>query len=252
MKNILITGANGKIGSKLRDYFDGSGGAVKLRLGDLTLADGEESIELDVTDLESCRKACVGIDVVIHLAGLASPETPFDRLLPVNILGTNNIFQAALEAGVKRIIYASSAQTIEGYPLDVQVKTEMPVRPKNLYGVSKACGEAMGAFYAYQKGLEVIAVRIGAFEYKEDWEKLDSRDMSAWLDPDDFCDLIQGAIEADLTGEPFKIVHGISDNRFKRLDISDTKSTLGYNPQADSFEEWGVRFSESSLRLDRR
>ena len=105
----------------------------------------------------------------------------------------------------------------------------------------------MGAFYAYQKGLEVIAVRIGAFEYKEDWENLDSRDMSAWAEPEDLCHLFQTTIEADLSDNPFKIVHGISDNRFKRLNLSDTKSSLGYRPTSDSFKEWGVDFPEESL-----
>ena len=73
------------------------------------------------------------IDTVIYLAGLASPNTPFEHLLPSNIVGTYNVFQSESENKVKRIIYASSVQTIEGYPLDIQVSEKMPTRPKKIY-----------------------------------------------------------------------------------------------------------------------
>ncbi|HHF0518535.1 TPA: NAD-dependent epimerase/dehydratase family protein [Vibrio alginolyticus] len=76
------------------------------------------------------------MDIVVHLAGLSSPDTPFEHLLSANIVGTYNIFQAASETKVKRVIYASSAQTIERYPHDTQIKEHMPVCPKNLYGAS--------------------------------------------------------------------------------------------------------------------
>lgn len=244
-QTVLITGANGNVGSALVEHIDRLAGPYALRLADLETSE-ERSIELDITDPASCRSACTGVDTVVHLAGVASPDTPFDDVLPVNIVGTYNVFEAALEAGANRVIYASSAQAVEGYPLDVQVRTDMPVRPKNLYGVSKAFGEALAAYYAYQKGLEAVAIRIGAFESSDDWSQLDARDLSAWSEPEDLCSLIVQCIDADLSGTPFLIAHGTSDNRFKRLDLSDTKRLLGYSPKSDSFVAWNIDFAPDS------
>ena len=247
MKTILITGARGRIGSALVKHMDTLETAYDLRLTDLDIED-ERGTRVDVTDLASCRMACEAVDTVIHLAAVASPEASFDEILPTNIVGTYNIFRAASEAGVRRIVYASSAQVVAGYPLDVQVRTDMPVCPRNLYGVSKAYGEALAAYYAYQRQVEVVAVRIGAFEYKGDWAQMSARDLSAWAEPEDLCSLLVRCIEAEMAEGPFLIAHGISDNRFKRLDLSDTRSLLGYHPQADAFEEWEIDLRDRSVR----
>jgi uronate dehydrogenase len=245
LKTILITGANGRIGSSLVKYIDALEQGYNLRLGDLIVSD-ERGMKIDITDLSSCRIACEAVDTIIHLAGAASPDSTFDDILRVNIIGTYNIFQAASESGVRRIVFASSAQVVEGYPLDIQVRTNMPVRPKNLYGVSKAYGEALAAYYAYQNKLEAIALRIGAFKYQTNWVKMSSRDLSAWAEPEDLCSLFVQCIEADMGEEPFMIAHGISNNRFKRLDLSDTKYRLGYTPKADSFSAWNINFHNNS------
>lgn len=245
-RTVLITGAAGRIGSALIGHLNTPGREqYDLRCGDLKKG-GIQGITLDVTDLSACREACAGVDTVVHLAGVASPDSPFDVILPINISGTYNVFRAACDAGVRRVVFASSAQAIEGYPLDVQVRTNMPVRPKNLYGVSKAFGEALAAYFAYQEALEAVVVRIGAFEYPEDWGRLGSRDLSAWASPEDLCSLLVRCIEADLGEDPFAIAHGISENRFKRLDLTDTRTRLGYAPKSDAFSTWNVGLHDAS------
>lgn len=84
--------------------------------------------------------------------------------------------------------------------------------------------------------MEVIAIRIGAFEYNHEWRELNARDLSAWSEPQDLCSLFINSINSALVDEPFVIAHGISNNRFKRMDISETKKTLGYDPKSDAFE----------------
>ena len=242
---LLVTGANGKVGTAFVNYLDTIEFEPELILADLELRE-DRSILLDVTDLEACQHACGNVDVVVHLAGIASPEAKFDAILSANIIGTQNIFEAALTAGVRRIVYASSAQAIEGYSLDTQVHANMQVRPKNLYGVSKAFGEALGAYYAFQTGLEVIAVRIGAFEYPDDWAVMNARDLSAWVEPNDLCHLLKLCIETDLGDEPYLIAHGIPNNRYKRLDLSETKTKLGYAPRGDAFKTWQVPLETES------
>ncbi|WP_375753652.1 hypothetical protein [Vibrio sp. HN007] len=112
--------------------------------------------------------------------------------------------------------------------------------------MSKVFGEALGAYYAYQRNTEVIAVRIGAFEYQHEWSQLSSRDLSAWSESQDLCSLLINSIEYDLTDEPFVIAHGISNIRFKRLDISETKKALGYDPKSDAFDVWGTELTSES------
>ncbi|MFK7846292.1 MAG: NAD-dependent epimerase/dehydratase family protein [Rhodothermales bacterium] len=247
-KKILITGAAGRIGRALVEYIKThKAGDYVLLLADLKEINSEGNIKLDITDLAACNKACEGVDVVIHLAGVVSPESPYDAILPNNIVGTYNIFRAAHDAGVQRVVFASSAQVIEGYPLDIQVNAKMPIRPKNLYGVSKAYGEALASYFAYQEGIEAIAVRIGAFEYPEEWKHMGSRDLSAWASPRDICTLLVHCVEADLVDGPFLIAHGISNNRFKRLDLTETSERLRYIPEDDAFEVWDVGLKRSSI-----
>lgn len=245
-KTVLITGAHGRIGRALTKHLDATGDDdYQLRLADFQKAGGR-GVSLDVTDLASCREACEGVDTVIHLAGVPSPDSSFESILSSNIVGTYNIFRAASDAEARRIVFASSAQAIEGYPVDVQVQTTMPVRPKNLYGASKAFGEALGAYFAYQEGLEAVAVRIGAFEHAENWARMSSRDLSAWISPDDLCALFVRCIETNLAQQPFAIAHGISDNRFKRLDLTDTRTRFSYRPQSDAFSTWHMGLQDTS------
>jgi uronate dehydrogenase len=245
-QTVLITGASGRIGSALVNHLDATAGQrYRLRLADLE-ASGERCLQLDVTDFASCAAACAGADLVVHLAAEADPDAAFESLLPVNIAGTYNIFHAASEAGARRVVFASSAHVVAGYPLDVQVRSDMPVRPPNLYGTSKAFGEALASYFAYEKGLEAIAVRIGAFGYAEDWKTMSACDLSAWASPRDLCSLLVRCLEADLGDDRFVIAHGISDNRFKRLDLSETRARLGYSPQDDAFETWHVGLHDKS------
>lgn len=149
----------------------------------------------DLLDYGVCQKLCTGIDTVIHLAGLVDPFSESQEILNENIKITQNIFRAAVKEKCRRIIFASSAQTIENYPTDIQVNKNMLVSPKNLYGVAKCFGEALAAYYAYNKGISAICLRIGAYEFPEDHVKMNSRDLSAFLHPDDFNQLLMGCIE---------------------------------------------------------
>jgi len=248
-KNLLITGAAGRIGSALSEHIRTRAGCdYHLLLSDQSKLSTPNSIKLDITDQAACREAFKGVDTIVHLAGIAKPDASFESLLPTNIIGTYNVFHEASEAGVRRVVFASSAQVVEGYPLDIQIKPNMPVRPKNMYGVSKAYGEALASYFAYQQGLEVIVIRIGAFEYPEEWQQMSSRDLSAWSSPRDLCEMLVQCIEVDMRGDLFLIAHGISNNRFKRLELSQTCERLGVTPQDDAFEIWNVGLSDLSIR----
>ena len=148
------------------------------------------------------------------------------------------LFEAAVAAGVQRLVFASSAQIIEGYPVDRQITPGMPVMPANLHGVSKCYGEALCGYYAAKTPLSTIALRIGAFEFPETHDLNNARDLSAWLSPRDAVQLLQRSVEVE--GVKHLIAHGVSNNRFKRLDLSQTTQVLGYLAQDDAFQAFQI------------
>jgi uronate dehydrogenase len=154
-------------------------------------------------------------------------------VLPVNIVGTYNMLLAAKTQGCKRFIFASSAQAIEGYPKDVQVHETIAPRPGNLYGVGKAFGEALASLYANDGEMTTIAVRIANVNEFHPGEVHSHRDVAAFISVRDVVGLLGDCVDAELKG--FHVVHGVSNNRYKRLSIDDTRKVVGYAPLDDAF-----------------
>jgi nucleoside-diphosphate-sugar epimerase len=191
-----------------------------------------EVVEGDLSDLEFLKEACSGMSTVLHLAADPSPEGVWDSMLENNIKGVYNICVAAKAAGCRRVVFASSIHAVSGYPADVQVKTSDPVNPGDLYGVTKCFGEALGRYMAEQEGLSFIAVRIGGFQPREYAEKPEGLAMmDAWVSQRDLFQLLCRCIDVEQVR--WAVVHGLSDNRFKRLDISSARELLGYTPVDD-------------------
>ena len=240
---LLLTGAGGRIGTA---FYKAYARQYQFRLVDRISkhielqTDTDEILNLDVSSLEACQVACQGIDVVIHLAANPSPDADFyQSLLSDNIVSTYNIFRAAKDQGCQRVIFASSAQVIEGYPLDVQVHPNMPIKPGNLYGVSKCFGEALASYFATVERISSIVVRIGNLAEFQIGQEHTARDISAFISEQDLVDLLNRCVCA--TEVEFAIVHGVSNNRFKRLDIANTRKLLGYQPRDDGFRILGYK-----------
>ena len=239
-RSILVTGAAGRIGTALFEELQGHyrfllTDRAESRLG-RALADGDTELALDVADFAQCLTACAGIDTVLHLAADPSPEADFDEsLLENNIRGTHNIFRAALEAGCRRVIFASSIHAVIGHPADTPIPENATVWPVNMYGVSKCFGEATARKFATD-GLSSIAIRIGA--YDADWHSPEMGEglISAWVSKRDLNQLIQRCIEVE--GVDFAIVHGQSNNRIKRMSIEATCELTGYSPLDDGYERF--------------
>jgi NAD(P)-dependent dehydrogenase (short-subunit alcohol dehydrogenase family) len=235
-RRVLVTGAAGHIGSYFAEH---SHGKYELRLMIREGEDGEalsgygQVVTGELDDLERMKELCRGVDTVLHLAGDPSPSATWDSLLANNIVGTYHAMVAARSAGCRRLIYASSIHAVSGYPADVQVKTSEPVNPGDLYGVSKCFGEALGRYMAEQEALSVIALRIGAFQPLETVESESGVALiDAFVSRRDLNQLIERSIDAE--NVQFAVLQGVSNNRFKRLDISDARTLVGYDPQDDA------------------
>jgi UDP-glucose 4-epimerase len=239
-RRVLVTGAAGNIGKYFAEH---SHEKYDLRLMVHQLDERADALrpfgELvagELSDLAKLKELCRGIDTIVHLAGDPDPGAAWASLLESNIIGAYNTFVAAKAAGCRRVIYASSIHAVSGYPADIQVKTSEPVNPGDLYGVSKCFGEALGRYMAEQEGLSVIALRIGAFQPIEAAREEGSIGMlDAFVSQRDLNQLIERCI--DVESIRFAILHGLSDNRFKRLDISDARALVGYQPQDDLTHE---------------
>jgi NAD+ dependent glucose-6-phosphate dehydrogenase len=235
-QRVLITGAAGRIGQivveNLADRYD-------FLLSDIRPLPGPTGlpfVQADIAQLDAVRPLCRGVDTVLHLAADARTDAPWESLLSNNIVGTYNVFQAAHEAACRRVIFASSVMAVNGYPTDVQVDADMPLRPLNLYGATKAWGEALGSFYAYQKGLSVLCLRLGWLVERHSRSLVLGHPLlTAALTHDDLVRFIAAALEASADLQ-FGIYHGVSGNRRKRLDIEETSRALGYAPRDDAFE----------------
>ena len=235
-RKVLITGAAGRIGTAFRREH---GDRYAFRLVDRrpVEAPGEhECWVADLVDLNEARRACEGIDTVLHLAADPNSRATFyDTLLPLNVLMAYNLFHAAADQGCRRLVFASSIHAVSAYPLDVQIHPLDPILPADLYGVTKCFGEALCAYYAAREGLSCIAVRIGAVGIPARVENSDDpRILALWISERDLSQLLHKCIEAPDSVRHL-IVQGVSDNQFKRMDISNAREILGYEPQDNAF-----------------
>jgi len=145
---ILLLGAAGGIGSALREGLRGRYGL--MRLADIAplppAGQGEQIAHADLLDIPSLAAAMIGIDTVVHMAGVpVEPETnAWDQVLPANIIGVHNLFEATRRAGVKRVLFASSHHAAGFHRRDTPTADTLVPRPDSYYGVSKVFGEALG------------------------------------------------------------------------------------------------------------
>jgi uronate dehydrogenase len=225
MQRVLVTGAAGGIGTRLRTLLKGI--YPDTRWSDLKtptdLAPDERFIQADLAVMSDVEKAVDGVQGIVHLGGF-SVEGPWDTILNANIIGCYNLFEAARKAKVERIVFASSNHAVGFYPRQRRIGTDDAVRPDSRYGASKAFGEALAALYAYKHGLGVTCLRIGNFGDTP----VDKRRLSIWLAPQDLVQLIRIGLEhPDIRHEIF---YGASDNARTFWDNS-AAFRYGYRPQ---------------------
>jgi len=233
MKTVLLTGAAGGIGTRLRAMLKPI--YPDLRLSDIVkpkkLHKDEPFVQADLSDLAQVEALCEGVEGIVHLGG-RSVEDKWEVIHAANIVGTYNLFEAARRQGVKRVIFASSNHAVGFYRRERRIGTEVLVRPDSRYGVSKAYGEALGAFYADKYGLRVLCIRIGNFGDKP----LDRRRLSIWLHPEDLVQLLRIGLEHPALH--YEVVYGASNNERSWWD--NTRAfQLGYRPRhnAEDFRD---------------
>ena len=169
---ILVTGAAGFIGSNLVDRLldddhevvgiDNLSHGTRANLPDSELGAGRgfSFIEADVTDPRFVETVA-DVEVICHLAAQidvrVSVRDPIEDAR-LNVLGTINVLEAARQAGVRKVVFASSGGSIYGEPKKLPVDETAPVNPLSPYAASKVCGETYLGMYHALYGLETTAL----------------------------------------------------------------------------------------------
>lgn len=243
MPVVLLTGATGTIGrgfqseywAKYRSHYGLRLGMHRSRVTDPRFTD---VVTLDLNDLAACRKACAGVETVVHLAAEADWQAPFEDLVAPNLVGAFHLFEGARLAGVKRVIFASSVHAIMGYPVDVQAHSDDPPRPDSLYGATKLFGEGLCSSYAYNHGMSCIALRIGGYVPDDERDRIresaNPQALDIFVSQRDLAQLIHKCIVAP-PSLGYAVLNGLSNNRFKRMDIEKARTLVGYAPEDDGF-----------------
>jgi nucleoside-diphosphate-sugar epimerase len=232
---VLVTGSAGRIGQAVVAELAARGRQV--RGFDRVPTSGiKDYVVGDLTDPKGVAKAMDGVGTLVHLAATPDDADFLTELAPNNIIGVYHVFEAARQAGVGRMILASSGQVVWGsritgpWPVGVDVQPT----PRYWYAACKLFLEAAGRAFADTHGIEVIAVRLGWCPRTK--EQVDEIAEQGWaqdvyLSPRDAGRFFACAAEAPAKIN-FAVVYATSKPRHALLyDLQTTKDLLGYEPQ---------------------
>jgi nucleoside-diphosphate-sugar epimerase len=239
---VLLTGAAGLIGKKLRAAWAGRFEVIGLDIdpkGDPAVV----ACDLAVWD-EEWAGLLDEVDVVVHLAGNPDPEAGWPDLVGPNLDGVNHLFLAAANAGVPRIVFASSNHAMGGYREgEGVIATDLPARPDGAYGATKVVAERLGKALAELGGVTFVSLRIGWVASGEpgDGPPPDAWAWGMWLSERDLIELFTRAVEAQLDEGAFVVVNGVSRSTAGRWEDEDGWARLGYVPRDDAEARQGVQ-----------
>jgi nucleoside-diphosphate-sugar epimerase len=238
---ILITGINGLIGGVLRNAFQNAHDVYGL---DQEGTFSDPVLCADISEYDQVARVMQQfrpLDAIIHLAGDPSPQASWESVLKANIIGTRNVFEAAREFEVPRVVFASSNHAAGAYhgfepelntftqPQPPKISPYDPPRPDSEYGVSKVFGEAIARYYSDRWDVKAVCLRIGAV-LKNDDPTADPQNRKIWLSHRDLIQLIEKSLT---TNVKFGIYFGISNNKDAFWDISNARAELGFEPVDD-------------------
>ncbi len=262
---VHITGVYGLIGNLVYrhlhaqpDRYDvyGSG----RRTMNSTRADAESILRLpddhfmiaDLADASAVAQAMQGMDAVLHIGAVPNPDASFQQVLDSNIRGTHHVLEACRQAGVKRMVYASSIMATWGYYVYKEpyrsiregrydqvpdsfhlVNHRDPTHPTEPYSASKVWAEGFCRTYVDSHDMSIICLRIGGVNKENSATTPVSQ--AVWCSHRDITEITERALIA--TEKPiYDICYAVSDNRYRWVDMEHTRDLLGYWPQ-DKAEE---------------
>ena len=224
-EKVLVTGAAGRVAGLITPSLREEFRLRRLDLVEQQPAVDDELVQADVRDIDAIASACTGVKAVIHLAAQPAEADFRSVLLPRNVDGTWAIYEAAVRAGVPRLVFASSIQTVDGAPTEARILPDDPPRPVSVYACTKLFGEALGRFHADTSGLGVTCLRLGAVRASDDpYLAGDKRLQGLWCGSVDLARLIVAAVRSETR---FATVTAVSPPATARFD---TVNPFGWTP----------------------
>jgi nucleoside-diphosphate-sugar epimerase len=247
--HVLVTGAAGTIGAIL---LEGLSDDYTMHGLDARRGPGVEHVA-DMTKPRRLARAFRGMQAVVDLAANSSASASWTSVRENNIPATVNALEAACEAGVRRVVFASSNHIVGMYERDEpyasvvagayegldpetlpHLKSDAPIRPDGPYGIGKAFGEAAARYYSDEFGLSVICLRIGTVTRANRPES--KRQFATLLTHRDLVQLVRRCLAAP-DSLRFAVFYGVSANTWRFWDIEEARATIGYAPENDA-ERW--------------
>ena len=243
MKKIVLTGAAGRLGSYLREPLTRL--ADELVSSDIvddigSLYSGERYQRADLAKLDEITPLLEGADMVVHF-GAIGDEAPFDSILGPNIIGAYNVWEAAYQNNVRRVVYASSIHAVGMHAKNDFIGTDVRHRPDTFYGLAKCFAEDLASLYWDKRNVESVCLRILSCA-----TVTNARAVGSWLSYDDLIHLVERAITTPVTG--FTIAYGVSNNDRAPVDNANA-SFLGYRPR-DNAEQFAQKIFAETEPMD--
>lgn len=230
---LVLTGAAGRLGSYLREPLAAM--CEELVSTDIAddigkLYDGERYAKADLAEYDQIAPLMEGADMVVHFGAIVD-EKPFMELLGPNFVGSYNVWEAAYQAGARRVVYASSIHAVGMHKKSDFIGIDAPHKPDTFYGLAKCFTEDLGSMYWDKRQLESVHLRILSAAQVNN-----SRALGSWLSYDDLIQLVTRAVDTPSVG--FSVIYGVSNN--DRAPVDNAKAAfLGYRPKdnAEQFAE---------------
>ena len=257
-EKVLITGASGLVG---RLTVEALGNRYEFSALNRRPISNIPCLRADISDLNSIRPAFSDIDKVLHLAaytddihcpcGTRACDDCWAKTMAVTVNGTVNVFRAAQEAGVARVVFMSTGGTMNGYERDANspyelisagrfdevpdqwpmVTSDWAARPTSPYHVGKLFGEACARYFADNYDMSVIVIRLGNVSASD--RPVTRRQFSGYLSHVDTTQMIDKCLSAPEEMR-YRIFDAISENRWRWRDTTPAKKELGWTPTGSS------------------
>lgn len=235
-KRVLVTGSTGAIGEPVCEWLMQRGHYVRGFARRPSPA-ADDYVQGDLSDREKVWEAVEGVDTVIHLGAYPNPADFIDVLLGPNVIGLYHVCEAAAGLGVKRLVLASTMQTVSGHGWPERaIRIEDGPKPVNHYALTKVWAEVTGDMYARVHNLSVISVRIGWLPRNPDEAK---RLQERAIGPDTFFShqdaqrFYERCVESPTPGpgESVIVFATSKPKRIERMALEPARRILGYEPQ---------------------
>ncbi|HEU5076051.1 MAG TPA: NAD(P)-dependent oxidoreductase [Polyangiaceae bacterium] len=167
-RRILVTGASGALGDATVRSLREQGHLVRgfdcAGVRDASPAESADHVVGNLEDVDALYAAAEGAEVIVHFGAVPDRDDFVRRLVPVNIVGTYNLFEVARMRAIPRVVYASSCRVLGALDWTTETLTlEAGFAPGDHYGLTKATGELLGQLYSHRFSITVLCARIGWF-----------------------------------------------------------------------------------------